>query len=450
MQVTETLSDGLKREYRIVVPAADIQARVDARLDEIGATARIKGFRSGKAPRPVLRRRYGKEARAEAVRGALDSSWRQALLDRGVKPALPPRIDVAADKAGADLEYTLAVEMLPEFEPADVKGMKLTQYTAEVSGKWLEDSLRGLADSERSFEPAEEGHAAREGDALRVSFEGTVDGQAFQGGSGEDALVTIGSGRALPGFEEGLVGARKGDAREIAATIPSLWPATHLAGKAALFTITVQDVLLPSRVAVDDALARRLGMADLDALRAALRERRRRDLRAAARLAIKRQVLDKLAEMHDFPAPAGLVDREFQSIWRQIEQDMAHAGTTWETAGESEEDARRDYREIAERRVRLGLVLTELGGRNGISVSQDELNRAIVAKAREYPGKEREMFEMFRSNPELMNEIRAPLYEAKVIDYIVEMADTVERAVSEAELYGVAVPMEGEGDARSG
>lgn len=450
MQVTETLSEGLNRAYRIVVPAAEVETRVNAKLDEIGATTRINGFRSGKAPRPLLLQRFGKQARADAVHDVLRSTWQQAMLDRGVRAALPPLIDIVASEAGADLEYTLKLEMLPEFEPADVKGMKLTRYAAEVSAEWVEEALRELARAEGGDEPAEDGYAAQEGDSTRISFDGTIDGKAHPGASTGPMSLRLGPGAAIPGLTEGLVGARKGETREIALALPKEWPVKEAAGRTALCRVSVQEVLRPREVAVDDAFAARFGMADLDALRAALRERRQREHRAAARLKLKRQVLDKLADMHDIPTPSGLVNREFDTIWRQIEQDMERAGETWETVDENEDAARKDYREIAERRIRLGIVLTELGRRNDITVPRDEINRALVARARMHPGKEREMFDMFRANPELVHEIRAPLFEEKVIDYIVEIADVTERAVGEAELLGEGPPTEGESDARPG
>ena len=434
MQITETLSDGLKREYRIVVPADDIEGRIDKKLDELAGTANIKGFRPGKAPRPVLRRRFGKSVRGEVLRDTIETSWRQAITDRGVRPALTPSVDVTPPDPGKDLEFTLALEALPEFDPVDVKGMKLERLTAEVSEERIQGALEEFAAAERDFRPAESGRAARPGDALRIAFEGAIDGEAFAGGSAGDVRLVLGSGAFLPGFEDGLVGVRQGETREVRATFPEDFSNRELAGKTAVFSVSVSELTVPVDVAVDDALAARFGLADLEALRAAVRERRQREHRALARLRLKRQILDRLADDHDFGVPETLVENEFGQIWRQIETDMERAGVSWSDPDRDEDAERKDYRAIAERRVRLGLILSEIGKRNGIVVPQDELNRAVMEHARSYPGKEREIFDMFRSNPEMMNHLHAPLLEDKVIDFIVEMAEVTEREVSETEL----------------
>ena len=442
MQITETLSDGLKREYRIVVPAADIEGRIDDKLDELARTTNVKGFRPGKAPRSVLRHRFGKSVRGEVMRDAIDKSWQEAMTDRGVRPALTPTIEVTPAEPGADLEYTVALEALPEFELADVKGMKLERLTAEVSDEHVRRALEEMAASERDFRPAESGRAARSGDSVRISFDGTIDGEAFEGGSAKDIQLVLGSGAFLPGFEEELTGVREGETREVRAAFPEDFSNSELAGKTGVFSVSVSGLGVPVDVAVDDALAARFGLADLEALKAALRDRRQGEYRAAARLRLKRRILDKLAGEHDFAVPEGLVEHEFKEIWRQIEQDMEREGASWSDSGRDEDAERKEYREIAERRVRLGLVLSEIGKRNGIVVPQDELNRAVANRARAFPGKEREIFELFRSNPDMMNHLHAPLLEDKVIDFIVEMAEVSERAVSEAEL--LAAP---EGDA---
>lgn len=434
MQITETLSEGLKREYRIVVPAGDIEGRIDKKLDELAGTASIKGFRPGKAPRPVLRRRFGKSVRSEVLRDTIEASWRQAMTDRGVRPALIPSVDVTPPDPGADLEFTLALEALPDFDPVDVKGLKLERLTAEVSEERVQRSLEELAAAEKDFGPAESGHAARPGDALRISFEGAIDGEEFAGGSAGNLGIVLGAGSFIPGFEDGLIGVREGETRDVRATFPEDSSNKELAGKTAVFSVSVSEVSVPVEVPVDDALAARLGLADLEALRAAMRERRQSENRALARLQLKRQILDKLADGHDFGVPDTLVENEFKQIWQQIETDMDRAGVSWSDPDRDEEAERKDYRAIAERRVRLGLILTEIGKRNGITVPQDELNRAVTEHARRYPGKEREIFDMFRSNPEMMNHLHAPLLEDKVVDFIVEMAEVTEREVSETEL----------------
>ena len=434
MQITETLSEGLKREYRIVVPAADIEGRIDEKLDRLGQTVPINGFRSGKAPRALLRRRFDKQARGEALRETLDSTTRQAVIDLAVKPALAPRVEIARFEAGADLEFTMALETLPEFEPNDIRGMKLERLTAEFGDARVDSAIRDLAAFERDFRPADDGHAAALGDSVLIDFEGRIDGAPFEGGEGTDFRIVLGSGAFVPGFEEGLVGVRKGETREVTATWPEGRGAGDMAGKTAVFSVAVSDVLVAETVVMDDAFAVRFGMADLAALREAVRERGRREYRAAARMKVKRQILDRLADTHDFAVPEGMVDREFEAIWRQIEQDMKRADETWAEAEQTEEEARAEYRAIAERRVRLGLVLAEIGRRNEIAVPQDDLNRAVVDQARRFPGEEQRIFDLFRSNPEMMSQLHAPLLEDRVIDFIVEMADVTERQVDEKEL----------------
>ncbi len=447
MQVTETLAEGLKREYRIVVPAADIEGRIDDKLDELGRTVPVNGFRSGKVPRLVLRQRFGKSVREEVMRDVLSESSQQAMLDRGVKPALPPHIRDLKTGAGADCEYTMSVEAVPEFEPNDVKGMKLTRFVAEVSDSRVEETVRQFAEREKDFRAADENHAAIAGDLVRMNYSGAIDGEPFEGGTAKDFRLVLGSGAFIPGFEDQLVGAKKGEMREVTATFPKDASNPALSGKTAVFAVEVVGVEEPQPVAVDDELAKRFGMADLGALRAAIRERAQDDYRGVARLKLKREVLDQLADGHDFDVPSGLVDREFEAIWRQIEQDMKRAGTTWADSDEDEETARKDYREIAERRVRLGLILTEIGRRNDISVPQNELNRAVMNRARLFPGREQQVFDMFRSDSSVMNELHAPLFEDRVIDFIIEMADVTEREVSEEELIREPGEGGGEGDA---
>lgn len=449
MQVTEILSEGLKREYRIVVPAADIRSRIDEKLDEISETANINGFRRGKVPRSLLRRRFEKSVLGDVLKEAIDRSSTQAMLDRGVKPALTPQVDIARFEPGDDLEFTVALELLPEFDPGDVKALKITRLTAEVSDAAVEKAVAGLAEREKSFVAAAEGHEAEDGDSVRIDFDGRIDGEAFERGTAKDFDLELGSGSFVPGFEDGLVGAKKGESRDVQATFPETYVDQRLAGKTAVFAVTVTDVRVAEAVAVDDDLAARFGMADLAALRAAVRERAQGDYRAASRMKLKREILDMLADTHDFPVPTGMVDREFDAIWQQIEQDLKRAGTTWDETEEDEDSAREEYRGIAERRVRLGLVLSEIGRRNNVNVPQDELNRAVMNRARMFPGEEQKVFDLFRSNPEMMNELHAPLFEDKVIDFIIEMADVTDRAVSEEELFADSHEAAGGNDARS-
>jgi trigger factor len=435
MQVTETRSEGLKREYRIVVPADEIEDEIKEKLDQLRSTVQIKGFRPGKVPLSLLRRRYGDTVLSEVIKEAVTRTSQQAVLDRGVRPALPPEIEVDKVETGSDLEYTMSLEALPEIEPGDIKGLELTRLKAEVTEETVEKALERMAAEQRSFVAIEAERAAEKGDGVRIDFAGTIDGEAFEGGSGTDLNLELGSGGFLPGFEDQLVGVKAGDHLEVKVAFPEDYPGKHVAGKEAVFEVDVKEVLEREAVAVNDELAKRLGLDDLTSLRAALRERIERDYRRTARLRLKRELLDKLAESHHFEVPPGMAEREFDSIWRQIEQDMEKSGTGWDEAEQSEEETRADYRRIAERRVRLGLLLSEIGQRNNIVVPQEELNRAVMDQARRFPGQEQQVFDHFRDNPQAMNELQAPIYEEKVVDFIIEMAEVTDQAVSPEELF---------------
>ena len=435
MQVTETRSEGLKREYRIVVPADEIEDEIKEKLDQLRSTVQIKGFRPGKVPLSLLRRRYGDTVLSEVIKEAVNRTSQQAVLDRGVRPALPPKIEVDKVETGSDLEYTMSLEALPEIEPGDIKGLELTRLKAEVTEETVEKALERMAAEQRSFVAIEAERAAEKGDGMRIDFAGTIDGEAFEGGSGTDLNLELGSGGFLPGLDDQLVGAKAGDHLEVKVAFPEDYPGKHVAGKEAVFEVDVKEVLEREAVAVNDELAKRLGLDDLTSLRAALRERIERDYRSTARLRLKRELLDKLAESHHFEVPPGMVEREFDSIWRQIEQDMEQSGGGWDEAGQSEEEARADYRRIAERRGRLGLLLSEIGRRNNIAVPQEELNRAVMEQARRFPGQEQQVFDHFRDNPQAMNELQAPIYEEKVVDFIIEMAEVADKAVSPEELF---------------
>ena len=434
MQVTETLSEGLKHEYKIVVPAEDIELQVTEKLDELRANVQIKGFRPGKAPLSLLRQRYQASVMGEVIEATVNSSSQQALLDQGVRPALQPEIKIEKFEDGTDLEYVMSIEALPEIEPADLKSLSLTRMKAEVADDVIEKSVTGLAEQQKTFVDAEDGKAAEDGNAIRIDFVGRIDGEPFDGGSSEDHQLELGSGNFIPGFEEQLVGAKAGNKTEVKVSFPDEYPGEAVAGKDAVFDVEVKQVLVAEPVTIDDAFAARLGMPDLAALRAAVSEQVQREYNERSRMRLKRQILDQLAEANEFEVPPSLSAREFDSIWQQIEQDMERAGETWDDAEMTEDEARADYEKIAKRRVRLGLLLSEVGSRNGIAVPQEELNRAVMEQARRHPGQEQQIFDYFRNSPQAMNELQAPLYEDKVIDFLIEMADVTDEVVSAEEL----------------
>jgi len=434
MQVKETLSEGLKHEYSVIVPADEIETHITAKLGELQNTVQIKGFRPGKAPLTLLRKRFEGSIMGEVIEETVNRSSQQALLDQGVRPALQPQIEIEKFENGADLEFKMSIEALPDIEPADPKTLSLTRAKAEVADDTVDESITRLAEQQKSFVDAKAGHAAAMGDAVRIDFVGKIDGEPFDGGSSTDHQLELGSQAFLPGFEDQLVGAKSGGKVEVKVSFPADYPGEHVAGKDAVFDVEVKQVLIAEPVEVDDGLAARLGMSDLAALRAAVREQIQRDYNGATRIRLKRQILDQLADGHDFTVPPSMVDREFEAIWQQIEQDMERSGDSWDDADQTEEEARDEYRAIADRRVKLGLLLSEIGQRSSIVVPQEELNRAVMEQARRHPGQEQQVFDYFRNNPQAMNELQAPLYEDKVIDFLIEMADVTDKVVPADEL----------------
>ena len=448
MQVTETSAEGLKREYRVVVPAAEVGGEVESKLDELRRTVKIDGFRPGKVPMSILRKRFGPSVLGEVLEGLVGRSSAQALEDQGVRPALRPDIEVKTFGEETGLEYIMSVEALPDIEATDPAKLSFTRLKAAVTDEAVDKAVEGIAGDQKNFVAVEGERAAKEGDLVVIDFVGTIDGEVFDGGSAEGASLELGTGSFIPGFEDQLVGAKVADHRTVAVKFPDDYASEAVRGKDASFEVDIKELQEPKPVAIDDELAKRFGLPDLAGLRDAMRAQIERQYSGASRVHLKRAVLDAFAEAHDFAVPEGMVEREFESIWKQIEDDMERTGATWESSGESsgdeseessgqnEEEARAEYRVIAERRVRLGLVLTELGSRNEILVPQDELNRAVMEQARRYPGQEQKIFDYFSKSPEAMNELRAPLYEDKVIDFVIEMATVTDKDVSPEELLG--------------
>ncbi|HZD24755.1 MAG TPA: trigger factor [Alphaproteobacteria bacterium] len=434
MQVTETLSEGLKREFKVVVGADDLESRVTSRLSELARDAQMPGFRRGKVPVSLLRRTYGKQVMGEVLEQAVNETTSETLERHEVKPALQPRIEITKFEEGADLEFTMSVEVMPEFEPIDFATLKLERLTAEVDDAEVDERLKQLAEQFKTFEDAAEGQEAKDGDNVVIDFKGFVDGEAFAGGEAEDFSLELGSGSFVPGFEEQLVGAKASEQRKVTITFPEEYGAENLAGKTAEFEVTVKQVKVPLPTAVDDALAEKLGLENLDALKTAVREQTERDYAELTRARLKRALLDSLAETHDFAVPPGMVEMEFEQIWEQVKEDLERQGKTLEELDKPEEEARQEYRDIAERRVRLGLLLSEVGRRNNLQVSQDEVNRAIAQQAARFPGQERQVMEFYQGNPEMRSQLQAPILEDKVVDFILALADVTERKVPVEEL----------------
>lgn len=434
MQVTETLHEGLKREYTVLISAQDIDEKMAGRLQELGTRVNVPGFRPGKVPLQVLKQRFGRSVMGEVLESAVNDSSNQALDERGLRPATQPKIEIKTFDEGKDLEYTMALEILPDIEPMDFSTIELERLTIEVQDDAVRETLDDLAKAQKRTKPVDKPRKSKKGDVLVIDFKGSVDGEDFPGMTAEDHHLELGSSAFVEGFEEQLIGVEPGQDRQVAVTFPESYVNDRLAGREAVFEVTLKSILEPVPVPVDDELAVALGEQDLDALTAKVRERLAAEYREIGRTRLKRQLLDKLADGHDFPVPEAMVGAEFEIIWRQIEDDREHGALDPEDAAKSEDDLKREYREIAERRVRLGLLLSDVGRRNSIEVSQEELNRALLREAQRHPGHEREIFEFYQRTPEATANLRAPIFEDKVIDFIVDLAKVSERGVTPAEL----------------
>ena len=441
MQVTETSAAGLKREFRVVVPATDLEARVNERLDDLKGRVQLRGFRPGKVPVAHLRRLYGKAAMAEVIEAAVREANSKIVTDHGFKLAIEPKVVLPSEEGAvegviagkSDLAYTVEIEILPPITLADFKTIKLTRLTAEVTDAEIDQTLQRIAEQNRPFIAKSEG--AEKGDRVVLSFQGTIDGQPFEGGAGEDVPLVLGSGQFIPGFEDHLMGVKAGESRTFDIKFPDDYPAKAMAGKDATFAVTAKAVEAPGAVTIDDDFAKTLGLESLAKLRDAIKDRTQREHAAASRQKLKRALLDQLDERHKFEPPPSLVEQEFNNVWSSIEKDLKDQGRTFADEGTTEEKARAEYRAIAERRVRLGLVIAEIGERNNIKVTEEQLNAAVVEQMRQLPGREQEVWDYYRKNPGALAALRAPLFEDKVVDFLIELAEVTEKPVSRDELF---------------
>ena len=434
MQVTETLAEGLKRQFKIVLPATDIDSKVEGRLRQLSSSVRIPGFRPGKVPIAMMKQRYGQSVMGEVLEEAVQDSSNRALADRGLRPATQPKVQVTSFAEGSDLEYTLAIELMPEITPTDFAKLEVDKPKADVGEEEVQKALDGLAARRQSSKPVVEERPARADDILVIDFLGRLGGEEFAGGKGEDHSLKLGSGSFIPGFEDQLVGAKAGETREVTVSFPAEYHAADLAGKEAVFTVTVKELREPEAATVDEDFAKQLGFEELQGLRDAIKAQIEQEYSAAARLKVKRDLLDKLADSHDFPVPETLVEGEFEAIWKQVEQAKEKGQLEDEDKNKSDDELKAEYRGIAERRVRLGLLLAEVGRTNNIKISDDEVRRALFEEARRYPGQERQVLEFYKKNPGAVESLKAPIYEDKVIDFILEMAKVNERTVTPEEL----------------
>ncbi len=434
MQITELSADGLKRQFKIVVPAGDLSAKVDERLAELAQTAQLPGFRKGKVPVGLLKKQYGQALYGEALEQAVNQSTAKAIEDRGLRPALQPRVDLKELAEGKDVEFEVAVEVLPEIGKLDFSGIELERLKAEVPAKDVDDALDRIAKANREQRPVDPPRAAQKGDALKLDFVGSVDGVEFPGGKAEDYLLELGSASFIPGFEDQLVGAEVGKPLDVKVTFPADYGNAELAGKEAVFKCTVKEIHEFVDKPADDELAKKNNFENLEAMRKAVSDRIGQDYAQVSRSMIKRQLLDKLADSHKFAVPEGLVEGEFNAIWQRVEE----AKKNGQKLEDDEEKMRKEYREIAERRIRLGLLLADVGRSNSIDVTPEELNQAVMREAMRYPGQERQVLEFYGKNAELKEQLRAPIFEEKTVDFILELAKVNEKPVTPEELLKAA------------
>jgi trigger factor len=434
MQVVKNSSEGLKQHFTVTIPAGHIASEMDTKLAEVGRTVRIPGFRPGKVPMTLLRKKYGPSVMGEVVENAVNDGARKAIADHDLRPALRPEIAITSYQEGGDLEFTVQVEVLPEVEVQDLASLKLERPVAEVTDEVVDEALERIASRRETTEPAAKTHKAKSGDVVTIDFEGSVDGVPFEGGKAEGYDLKLGSNSFIPGFEDQLVGVKAGDKTVVKVTFPADYGAEHLAGKDAEFAITVHEVKTVKPANVDDELAKQLGMEDLAKLRQSVKEEIERDYASMSRAHLKRHLLDALAEGHSFEVPKGMVDLEFDAIWKQVEEDRKQGRVDPSDEGKSDDELKAEYRSIAERRVRLGLLLSEVGRRNNVQISQEDLNRAVIAEARNYPGQEHLVIQYYQKNPDAKEALRAPIFEEKVVDFIIELAKITEKKVSVDEL----------------
>ena len=440
MQVTETVNEGLRREIEVTVPREDLSKRLDERLADLKGKVRLNGFRPGKVPVGHLKKLYGKSAMAEIVQETIDSQATSVLAERGEKAAQRPQIEMTEDEAEAervlsgeeDFSFKIQYEVIPDFEVGDVADIAIERPIVEVSDGEVDEQIERIAESARTYE-TKTGKAA---DKDRVTFDylGKVDGEPFEGGKDEGANLVLGSGQFIPGFEEQLTGLKAGDEKTITVTFPEDYGAQDLAGKEATFDVKVHEVAAPADLAIDDALAEKLGVESLDRLKEIVREQIESQYGAQTRQKVKRQLLDRLDERYSFELPQKMVDQEFDNIWHQITHDLEHAGKTFEDEETTEEEARAEYKKLAERRVRLGLVLSQIGEAAEVQVSEDELQRAVYDQVRQHPGQEQQIYDFFRQNPDAVANLRAPIFEEKVVDHLLGEVKVEDKTVSKDEL----------------
>lgn len=443
MNVTETLSEGLRRKLDVTVPATVLSSRLDEKLDEVRGKVQLKGFRPGKVPKSHIKKVYGRSVMSEVMQDTINETVSKTLEERSEKAATQPEIDLTEDQAvinrvldgEADLAFTVSYEILPPIELMDFSTIKIEKPVVEVTDEEVDREVEKFFKSNRSYEDKGDDAVVEDGDKVGISFVGKIDGEPFEGGSADHTHLVVGSGQFIPGFEEQLIGAKKGEEKTIAVTFPDDYQNEELAGKKAEFDVNVLHVDGPNKdVALDDDFAKSLGLEDLAALKGAIRGQIESQIESLSKQRVKRLVLDALDDGHKFDVPQKLVDTEFDAIWNRVKHEVEHHGKTFESEGTTEEEARKEYEKIAERRVRLGLVVAEIGNKNDVEVTDEEHQQALIAEVRRFQGQEQQVYDYYRKNPQALASLRAPIFENKVIDFVTELATITEKTVEREEL----------------
>jgi trigger factor len=440
MQVTQTKAEGLSREFSVTVPATELKSKLEERIEEIRPQMNLKGFRPGKVPASHVRKMFGKDLMGEVIDKLVNETNQKALEDNELRPAGQPHVHMDSEMdtvltGDADLSYHMHVDVMPEFEPADVTKMTIERPVCEIPDEEVEEALGKIAEQNIQYEPRGKTAKAKDADAVVVDFVGKIDGEAFDGGTAEQQVIVLGSDRFIPGFEEQLVGVKAEDEKELNVSFPEDYPSPDLAGKDAVFEVKVHEVRAPKTAEMDDEFAKGLGLESMEQLRDMVTDQLKGDYDGASRAKAKRDLLDKLDEAHDFDLPPNMVEQEFEQIWQQLQTEMDAGNVSDEDKDKPEDELKAEYRKISERRVRLGLVLAEVGRKAEVTITEQEVQQALVTEARRYPGQERQVIEFFQKNEGAMAQLRAPIYEDKVVDHILEVATVTDKTVSKEELF---------------
>lgn len=430
MEITEKSSEGLKREYSIIVGAAEIEGKVTTRLTEVGQQVRLPGFRPGKVPMNLLKKRFGESVRGEVLESTIQESTQKALEEKALKPAIQPKVDLVSFEEGEDLEFSVELELLPDIELGDMSSLKIEKLVAKPGDDQVNEALGKMAENNKVSKPTDEKRAAALGDVVVMDFVGTVGGEEFEGGKADDFKLELGSGRFIPGFEEQLVGLEPDSQNDVKVTFPEDYHSSDLAGKVAVFSVLLKGLEVMDTPDIDSEFAKSMGFDDLAALTEAVTKQIGSDYDYLSRMKIKRELLDQLSGLHTFEVPPAMLEMEFKNIWQQVEQAKETDQLDPEDAGKSDDELTADYNTIAERRVRLGLLLSDIGQKNNLQVPPEEISQAIAREASRFPGQEQSVVSYYQSNPQAVEQVRAPLFEDKVIDFLLELAQVTEKEVS--------------------